>query len=134
MAPQEEVTRPWGSFQVLSKDEKYWQKIITVKPYQRLSLQYHNHRSEYWVVESGEGTVQIDDKMYPAKEGSTFFIPIGSLHRVINGTVTGNNAPHREDFVFRETAIGMVDEDDIVRVDDVYGRITCSEPTESQLS
>ena len=134
MEPQEEVTRPWGLFRVLSKDEKYWQKTITVKPYQRLSLQYHNYRSEYWVVESGEGTVQIDDKMYLAKEGSTFFIPIGSLHRVINGSIVGNNAPHREDFVFRETAIGMVDEDDIVRVDDVYGRITCSEPTESQLS
>jgi len=121
MASQE-VIRPWGSFKVLSGDDKYWQKIITVKPYQRLSLQYHNHRSEYWVVESGEGTVQIDDKFYPAKEGSAFFIPFGALHRVTNGTVAGNSAPHREDFVFRETAIGKVDENDIVRVEDDYGR------------
>ncbi|AGE55802.1 alginate biosynthesis protein [Acanthocystis turfacea Chlorella virus MN0810.1] len=118
----QEVTRPWGSFKILDKQEKYWQKIITVKPYQKLSLQYHEHRSEYWVVQSGEGTVQVDDKFYNAKEGSIFFIPIGALHRVINGVSTGNNDPQREDFVFRETAIGKVDEDDIVRVEDMYGR------------
>lgn len=118
----QEVTRPWGSFKILHKHDKYWQKIITVKPYQRLSLQYHKHRNEYWVVESGEGTVQIDDKVYAAKEGSTFFIPIGALHRVTNGTIVGISAPHREDFVFREIAIGMVDENDIMRVEDDYGR------------
>jgi mannose-6-phosphate isomerase-like protein (cupin superfamily) len=122
MATQE-VTRPWGTFKILSKDDKYWQKIITVKPYQKLSLQYHKHRSEYWVVELGEATVQIDDKFYIATEGCTFFIPVGALHRVINGTVVGNNTPHREDFVFKEVAIGMVDEDDIVRVEDMYGRV-----------
>ncbi|AGE53690.1 alginate biosynthesis protein [Acanthocystis turfacea Chlorella virus GM0701.1] len=119
---EQEVIRPWGSFQILSKDEKFWQKIITVKPYQRLSLQYHKHRFEYWIVESGEGTIQIDDKYYPAKKGSTFFIPVGALHRVTNGTVVGNSAPHREDFVFIEIASGMVDENDIVRVEDDYGR------------
>ncbi|AGE57819.1 alginate biosynthesis protein [Acanthocystis turfacea Chlorella virus NTS-1] len=119
---EQTVIRPWGSFQILSGDEKYWQKIITVKPYQRLSLQYHKHRCEYWIVESGEGTVQIDDKFYPAKEGFTFFIPVGAIHRVTNGIVVGNAAPHREDFVFREIATGMVDENDIVRVEDDYGR------------
>ena len=119
---EQAVIRPWGSFQVLSGDDNYWQKIITVKPYQRLSLQYHKHRSEYWIVDSGEATIQIDDKFYTASTGSSFFIPVGALHRVINGTVVGNDAPHREDFVFREIAIGKVDENDIVRVEDDYGR------------
>ena len=88
-------------------------KIITVKPNSKLSLQYHNHRDEFWRIISGKGKVIVGDKEYNAKTGDTFMIPKKTKHRMIT---------EESEIVFLEIATGKVDEDDIIRLEDAYGR------------
>ena len=108
--------RPWGSFEHLL-DCKYCKvKRIIVKPGQKLSYQYHHKRNEVWVVVQGVATVTLDNKVVDVKETEIVNIPVTTKHRVENkGT---------EDLVFIETQTGSYfGEDDIVRLDDDYGRI-----------
>lgn len=107
--------RPWGTYEMLSGNKQFWHKLITVAPLKRLSLQVHANRDEFWTIESGVGTVQIGDKIHAASSGKTFFIPRGTQHRVHNA----GNVP----LVFSEIAMGDVREDDIVRLEDDFGRI-----------
>jgi len=104
----EQDERPWGNYKVVEKT-----KIITVKPNSRLSLQYHNHRDEFWRIISGEGKVIIGEKEYTSKKGDTFMIPKKTKHRVMT---------EESEMVFLEIATGIVDEDDIVRLEDDYDR------------
>ena len=81
------------------------------------SLQFHNHRSEHWVVVSGTGELSLDNKSLSLKHGQSAFIPIGSVHRVRN---SGN-----EPLVLIETQYGEIcSENDITRLSDQYGRET----------
>jgi len=105
----EENVRPWGRYEVVGKT-----KIITVKANQKLSFQYHKNRDEFWRILSGSGEVQINENKFPAKEGDTFQIKKTEKHRIIAG---------ENGIVFLEIATGLVDEDDIVRLDDEYGRV-----------
>jgi len=105
--------RPWGSFDRFTLNEQTTIKILIARPNQTLSLQYHNHRSEFWRVLKGSGTVVIDETEQPAKEGDEFFIPQGAHHRI----KTGN-----EEIQWLEIASGEFDEEDIVRLEDSYGR------------
>ncbi|PIO08467.1 mannose-6-phosphate isomerase [Candidatus Pacearchaeota archaeon CG10_big_fil_rev_8_21_14_0_10_34_12] len=105
----EQSERPWGNYKIIEKT-----KIITVKPNSKLSLQYHNHRDEFWKVISGEGKVIINNEIFEAKKGDTFTIPKKVKHRVIT---------ENSEFVFLEIATGDVDEEDIVRLEDDYDRI-----------
>ena len=108
--------RPWGSFEHLLDCEYCKVKRLIVKPVKKLSYQYHHKRNEVWVVVQGVATVTLDDKVVDVKETEIVNIPVTTKHRVENkGT---------EDLVFIETQTGIYfGEDDIVRLDDDYGRI-----------
>tara|TARA_R100001443_G_scaffold46050_1_gene59050 strand:- start:437 stop:823 length:387 start_codon:yes stop_codon:yes gene_type:complete len=107
--------RPWGSFENLL-DEKYCKvKRIIVKPGQRLSYQYHHKRTEHWVIVQGDAIVTLDDEEYLFQEGMVVEIPVTTKHRVEN--------KFDKDLIFIETQTGTYfGEDDIVRIEDDYGR------------
>jgi len=110
------VHRPWGSYSRLEDGQFYSIKRITVPPQKRLSLQMHHHRSEHWVVVTGTAKVIIDGKEHLLRKGESTFVPIGSMHRLEN--------PGLVPLEMIEVQIGdYIGEDDIVRVDDDYGRV-----------
>ena len=107
--------RPWGTYQTLALGENYQVKIITVKPKGRLSLQKHSKRSEHWVVIKGTPTITIDQEIKTYTVNDRVFIPVTAVHRMENLT--------NEDATIVEVQIGSyLGEDDIIRLDDVYGR------------
>lgn len=107
--------RPWGNYQVLYDGEDCKVKRITVNPAARLSLQWHQHRSETWKIISGEGTVTKGGTEHPASAGDTFFIPAGIPHRI----ASAKKVP----LVFVEIQTGSYfGEDDIIRIQDDYER------------
>ncbi len=107
--------RPWGEFVILDDGPAAKVKRITVEPGQRLSYQLHHKRSEHWVIVAGSATVTIDDVDHVVPPGTHIEIPVGAKHRIRNdGT---------ERVVFIEVQTGTYfGEDDIVRLDDDYGR------------
>tara|TARA_R110002072_G_scaffold81750_2_gene186935 strand:- start:147 stop:587 length:441 start_codon:yes stop_codon:yes gene_type:complete len=111
-----ESHRPWGHYKILEDTENRKVKTIFVEPGKRLSLQKHLHRSEYWLVASGVGIVQVGEKEISLKSGNSVVIPKNTVHRVTN--------PGQETLVFIEIQIGdYLEEDDIIRLDDDYGRL-----------
>jgi len=108
--------RPWGYYRTIEQKENYQIKYITVKPKNRLSLQYHFERDEHWTIIKGTCVVQLDDKSIELGVNDTIFIPKQSKHRIINNT---------DEFVeLIEIQIGnYLGEDDIVRLEDDFGRI-----------
>ena len=108
--------RPWGFFEVLSQDRSdHKVKRITVWPGKRLSLQYHQKRSEHWVVVSGSGLVWVDGKQVKITANESIDIPLKAQHRIEN---IGDDP-----LVFIEVQQGeYFGEDDIVRVEDDFGR------------
>lgn len=106
--------RPWGKFEQFTHNEKSTVKIITVNPKQRLSLQYHKKRKEFWRFLDNPAKVTIGKKTIRVKKGQEVVIPKKTLH-----TVEAFNKPVR----FLEIAFGNFDEDDIVRIKDIYGRV-----------
>lgn len=109
-----EEKRPWGSFKKFTENTRSTVKFITVNPHSKLSLQRHMLRDEFWIVVSGECRVIIGDKNKLAKKGDEFFICRGINHRVET-----ENAPVE----IMEISTGEFDEDDIIRIEDEYGRI-----------
>lgn len=108
-------TRPWGSFEVILEEDNYKVKRINVKPKQRLSLQYHHHRDEVWVIVQGTGIITRGDDEIKCSKGDFVSIPSKAKHRVEN---TGS-----EDLIFIEVQNGSyLGEDDIVRLQDDYNR------------
>jgi mannose-6-phosphate isomerase len=105
--------RPWGKFTQYIHNKKCTVKLIEIKPGQKLSLQYHHKRSEFWVILKGHPQILIGDNITQAKPGDEFHIPQGSKHRAI-----GIN----DSVLFLEIATGDFDENDIVRLDDKYNR------------
>ncbi|MGI9510784.1 MAG: phosphomannose isomerase type II C-terminal cupin domain [Geminicoccaceae bacterium] len=107
--------RPWGRWEVLATGDMYVCKRITVKPGGKLSLQLHHHREEHWTIVEGTASVTCGDDRKTMDVGAHVFIPVETAHRIENpGTV---------DVVFIEVQQGEhLDEDDIVRLEDVYGR------------
>jgi mannose-1-phosphate guanylyltransferase/mannose-6-phosphate isomerase len=109
------VHRPWGNYQSLDSGERYQVKRIVVKKGGRLSLQYHNHRAEHWVIVRGTATVTIGDQVKTLHENESIYIPIGTPHRLEN--------PGKIDLELIEVQTGSyLDEDDIVRIEDDYRR------------
>ena len=107
--------RPWGSYEIILKSDKYQIKRIMVLKNQKLSLQSHKMRDEHWVMVIGTGTVNINDNVFTLKENEHIFIPKGSKHRMSNNT--------ENDIVFIEIQYGdYLEEDDIIRYEDIYGR------------
>jgi len=112
-----EVFRPWGSYETVEIGERYQVKRITVKPGAALSLQKHHHRSEHWIVVRGTAEVVCDDKVFMLSENQGTYIPLGSKHRLSN--------PGKVPLEMIEVQVGgYLGEDDIVRFDDVYGRVS----------
>ena len=108
--------RPWGSWQVLDEGDGYKVKRIRVLPHSRLSYQTHAHRSEHWVVVSGKATCILDGRTLYAGPGDCVDVSVGQAHRIVND--------EDEDLVIVEIQRGAyTGEDDIVRLDDDYGRL-----------
>lgn len=111
------VHRPWGSYTVLDEGEGYKVKRIDVLPGAALSLQLHHHRDEHWVVVSGVMQVVNGESVSQLHPGSHAFIPAGCRHRL------GNPGASTASLI--EVQCGTyLGEDDIVRLDDLYGRAT----------
>lgn len=104
----EETKRPWGEYIVTEK-----KKILKIKPNSALSLQYHKFRTEFWTVIEGEGSAYIDGVKHELKVGTHLTIPPLVKHNIVT---------EESSLVILETAVGNVDEDDIVRLEDKYGR------------
>lgn len=109
------VYRPWGNYDSIDMGERFQVKRIVVKPGAALSLQKHHKRAEHWIVVSGVAEVTCDDKVFELRENQSTYIPLGSVHRLRNrGT---------EPVELIEVQSGSyLGEDDIVRLEDVYGR------------
>ncbi len=107
--------RPWGTFTVLDEGANYKVKRIEVLPGKRLSYQKHSRRDEHWMVVGGTGRVTLDGRDVTVRTGETIDVPIGASHRIEN--------PGDELLVFIEIQRGdYLGEDDIVRLDDDFGR------------
>jgi len=107
--------RPWGSFQVLDEGATYKVKRLEVKPGQRLSYQYHHRRAEHWVIVAGRALITLDDVVHERNATESIEIGQGVRHRIEN--------PGPDPMVFIEVQTGSYfGEDDIVRLDDDYGR------------
>jgi mannose-6-phosphate isomerase-like protein (cupin superfamily) len=107
--------RPWGSFRQFTENEPSTIKLINVDAQHRLSLQYHNKRSEFWVVLLGSPLVTVGEEIKRAAVGDEFFIPLKANHRI---EAVDDNVQ------ILEMAFGDFDENDIVRLDDNYGRVS----------
>jgi mannose-6-phosphate isomerase len=108
--------RPWGTFTVLDEGDNFKVKRIEVLPGKRLSYQKHAQRAEHWVVVQGTAKVTLDDRDIEVKSGEAVDIAIGTAHRVEN--------PGDQLLVFIEVQRGnYLGEDDIVRLQDDFGRV-----------
>ncbi len=115
--PDQHITgyRPWGNYRRVDAGERFQVKRITVKPGAKLSLQKHYHRAEHWVVVRGTAIVQRGEERMLVRENESVYIPIGTEHRLEN--------PGKVPLQLIEVQSGAyLGEDDIVRVEDSYGR------------
>ena len=109
------VYRPWGNYQNLEGGDGFLVKRIVVKPGAKLSLQYHHRRAEHWVVVAGRARVTNGDRVFELGPNESTYIPSGVHHRLEN--------PGDEPLHLIEVQSGdYIGEDDIVRLDDTYGR------------
>lgn len=108
-------SRPWGKFEKFHENKPCTVKLIYVNANSRLSLQYHKKRSEFWKVIKGTAMVEIGEKMITLQEGETITIPRQTKHRVL---------ALENDCIILEIAYGKFDENDIVRLEDDYHRVT----------
>ena len=109
------VNRPWGAYEGIDIGERFQVKHITVNPGASLSLQKHHHRAEHWIVVRGTARVVRDDEVLLLSENQSTYIPLGAVHRLEN--------PGRIPLEMIEVQSGSyLGEDDIVRLEDDYGR------------
>ncbi|WP_207457930.1 mannose-1-phosphate guanylyltransferase/mannose-6-phosphate isomerase [Azospirillum sp. SYSU D00513] len=109
------VHRPWGSYQSVHSGARFQVKNLTVLPGARLSLQRHHHRAEHWVVVQGTALVTRGEEQVHVYENQSIYIPMGTVHRLEN--------PGKVPLQLIEVQSGSyLGEDDIVRIEDNYGR------------
>jgi mannose-1-phosphate guanylyltransferase/mannose-6-phosphate isomerase len=109
------VYRPWGFYESLIQGDRFQVKRIVVNPGQKLSLQKHFHRAEHWVVVHGTALVTRDHEVVMVRENESIYLPLGCVHRMEN--------PGRIPLTIIEVQVGSyTGEDDIVRLEDTYGR------------
>ena len=109
------VERPWGWYEVIDEGDRYKTKNIEVNPGERLSLQYHYHRSEHWVVVTGTAFVRVGDTEKLLFQNESIYVPPTVKHRLFN--------PGRVPLRIVEVQCGTyLEEDDIIRLDDEYNR------------
>ena len=110
------IWRPWGYYEQLDGGDRFLVKLIMVKPEGKLSLQMHHHRAEHWVVVSGTAKVTRGNETSILGPNETAYIPLGTPHRLEN--------PGKMPLFMIEVQSGdYLDEDDIVRFDDIYRRV-----------
>ncbi len=108
--------RPWGFYESLISADRFQVKRIVVKPGEKLSLQKHYHRAEHWVVVAGTAIVVRDGEELMVRENESIYLPLGCVHRLEN--------PGRIALELIEVQSGAyLGEDDIVRMEDTYGRL-----------
>jgi mannose-1-phosphate guanylyltransferase/mannose-6-phosphate isomerase len=111
------VNRPWGWYDSVDEGERFKVKRIQVKPGASLSLQMHHHRAEHWIVVKGIAEVTNGERTIRLKENESTYIPQGEKHRLSN--------PGIEPLEIIEVQSGSyLGEDDIVRFEDIYQRIS----------
>lgn len=110
-----EATRPWGTWHVIDTGPGFVVKRIEVKPGQRLSLQYHEHRTEIWTVVSGIGIAEVDAEQQRIESGDVVTIPAQARHRL-------QNAGHEPLVIIEVQQGSLLDEEDIIRLADDYRR------------
>lgn len=116
-ATHRKTPRPWGWYDAIDQGERFQVKRIVVNPGASLSLQMHHHRAEHWVVVRGTAEVTNGDKTFVLSENESTFIPQGHVHRLSN--------PGKMPLEIIEVQSGnYLGEDDIVRLEDSYGRLT----------
>lgn len=107
--------KPWGRYDVLYAEKGFKVKKIKINPNHRLSLQLHNKRSEHWIICSGSAEVNVGEEKREKSIGDYIFIPIKTPHRITN--------KGEKELIFIEVSLGdYIEEDDIVRIEDDYGR------------
>jgi mannose-1-phosphate guanylyltransferase/mannose-6-phosphate isomerase len=114
------VYRPWGWYDLLDIGPYFKVKRILVNPHSSLSLQKHEKRAEHWVVVTGEAEVTCGNSIIKLKQNQSTYIPIGTIHRLSN--------PFDSPLEIIEIQTGLyLEEDDIQRFEDDYGRLNQSE-------
>ena len=109
------IYRPWGFYESLIEGERFQVKRLVVTPGEKLSLQKHYHRAEHWVVVSGTALVTYDATTRLVRENESVYLPLGCVHRLEN--------PGKILLTLIEVQSGSyLGEDDIVRLEDTYGR------------
>ena len=108
-------SRPWGRFEKFHENKSCTVKLIYVNANSRLSLQCHKKRSEFWKVIKGTAMVEVNEKRIVLGEGETITIPRQVKHRVL---------ALESECIILEIAYGRFDENDIVRLEDDYQRVT----------
>lgn len=109
------VDRPWGTYDSIDKEQNFQVKRIVVNPGEKLSLQMHYHRAEHWIVVRGTGRVTCGENVFLLTENESTYIPMGEVHRLEN--------PGKVPLEIIEVQSGhYLGEDDIVRIEDNYGR------------
>jgi mannose-1-phosphate guanylyltransferase/mannose-6-phosphate isomerase len=108
------VEKPWGRFEQYTNNMRSTVKVITVEAGGRLSLQYHHRRDELWVILDAGVQVELDGEILHPRLGEQLFIPRKAVHRL--------SSPGDGPVRILEISFGEFEEEDIVRLDDVYGR------------
>jgi mannose-1-phosphate guanylyltransferase/mannose-6-phosphate isomerase len=109
------VHRPWGTYDSIEAGERFQVKRIVVEPGAALSLQMHYHRAEHWIVVRGTARVTRGEECFLLTENESTYIPPGTRHRLEN--------PGKLPLELIEVQSGSyLGEDDIVRLEDAYGR------------
>jgi mannose-1-phosphate guanylyltransferase len=114
--PHREVFRPWGSYDSIDVGGRYQVKRIAVKPGAKLSVQMQHHRAEHWVVVSGTARVTNGEKSFLVTENQSRYIPVGQVHALENPGIIPLE-------LIEVQSGSYLGEDDIVRLEDRYGRV-----------
>lgn len=108
--------RPWGTWEVLDGDENFCVKRIMVKPKSMLSLQLHHFRGEHWIIVKGKAFVTLGEKIFEVQADDAVYIAKETKHRI------ENRSDEPMEFIEIQTGDNL-DENDIVRFEDIYGRV-----------
>jgi len=114
------VEKPWGHELIWAETDRYVAKMLFIKQGQRLSRQYHRKKDETFFVEAGEMSLEVgqgpDARVLEMKPGDSFHCPPGTVHRMVGRTDV------------RVFEVSTPELDDVVRLEDAYGREGTSEP------
>ena len=109
------IHKPWGCYTDYFRGKHVVFKRLDVDTSESISYQYHDHRDELWYVVSGTGLLTVDDVVSTVESGDSVFINKGQKHKI--------ECTSRTSLVIYEMQMGEPTEDDIVRLEDKYGRI-----------